>query len=333
MKHLNGIISNTRNSQKIILVWFFYIGLLITTHSNPKPFFVSFLLYYLSISVCFFVHAFIFHRITFEERKLKLSIFTLVLALLIYYFLNYLRYGLRPFYAPNDPLPFEISKFLVLFINDYVIHSVYGNVYGYYLSLKKQEEIKIQLDKKNKEVQLDFLKTQINQHFLYNTINLLYVKTNKYSNKLADSILALADFLRFSIAEENEGLNSLEEEIKYIKIYLDLNNEKEDNKLLIDFNTSGNLELYQIPHLCILTLVENAFKHGDLKKEPLEIKIDASEDSLTIFIKNKKRTAVIDKDTGLNNLERRLGLLLKDKFVLETKEENDFFISLLTIKN
>jgi sensor histidine kinase YesM len=82
-------------------------------------------------------------------------------------------------------------------------------------------------------------------------------------------------------------------------------------------------------------LVENAFKHGDLKNESLEIKIDASEDSLTIFIKNKKKSAVIDKSTGLglNNLERRLGLLLKDKFVLETKEENGFFISLLTIKN
>lgn len=326
-----------------IFFWLFYvIYTLISTKINSPSrniFFWDFLVYYLGdIFVFYYFVILVFPRIK-SKQNLIYSIIIIVIGLLTFFLIQQSRLYIKEItFPPSEIIPshyYSFPKLVLSLLPNGIQFIGFAAAYWYYLNSDKQNTEKLELEKRNHEIEVSFLKSQINQHFIYNMLNMFYVNTMQYSDRLANGLLSLSELMRFSVSHEQDSLIPVLEELKYIESYIHLNQLRFDGKLLVNLNTSGNLESFKIPHLCILTLVENAFKHGDLKKEPLEIKIDTNEDFLTIFIKNKKRSAVIDKSTGigLNNLERRLSLLLKDKFVLETKEENDFFISLLTIKN
>nr|WP_299417275.1 hypothetical protein [uncultured Emticicia sp.] len=144
----------------------------------------------------------------------------------------------------------------------------------------------------------------------------------------------MSELIQFSEHNVHNFLINLEEEIKYTHIFINLNQQRFNEKLLINFKSEGDLSTYRIPHLCILTLVENAFKHGNLKLAPLDILIKAENNSLFVSLKNMKHTAKISNSTGigLENLKRRLYLLLENRFTLETSADETFFYTVLTVE-
>jgi two-component system, LytTR family, sensor kinase len=163
---------------------------------------------------------------------------------------------------------------------------------------------------------------------------MFYSNAMKYSDTLAEGILSLSELMRFSVSHEQNSLIAVSEEVKYVESYIHLNQLRFEEKLLINFKTEGDLVAYKIPHLCVLTLVENAFKHGNLKTEPLDISIIANTEELKVSLKNQKRTSKIEDSTGigLENLERRLSLLLENRFSLKTHQDDNFFYTELVIK-
>lgn len=339
-----NFISNNEITKKVlthITVWLIYLvlssGTMISLYNGIIPEIDDFLI--LSTAKIFLVYSFYFIILpTFWGKKeiLKGIVF-LILIIIVFYLILYFRLWVTRIRFPNYQTP-EYNKHLYSFLLTYIHHIItfgsIGTLYWFYKHTKKQNQTQLALEQRNHEIEISFLKSQINQHFIYNMLNMFYVNAMKYSDKLAGSILSLSELMRFSVSHEQNSLIPVEEELMYIESYIDLNQLRFNEKLLINFKIEGDLSTYRIPHLCILTLVENAFKHGNLKLAPLDILIKAENNTLYVSLKNMKHTAKISNSTGigLENLKRRLSLLLENRFTLETSADETFFYTVLTVK-
>lgn len=172
--------------------------------------------------------------------------------------------------------------------------------------------------------ELRFLKSQINPHFLFNTLNSLYALTLKKSDNAPDIVIKLSEMMRYMLYECNEKWVPLAKEISYIKNYLDLERLRQQKNVRIEFNVSGNVSNQRIAPLMFMNFLENSFKHG-LSSNIHDgfVKIDMEvKDKLVIFrIENSKgsvmpRTPDAARPSGgigLVNARRRLELIYPDQ--------------------
>jgi len=206
---------------------------------------------------------------------------------------------------------------------------------------QKQRKIleaqKMQLEKEKSEANLNFLKAQINPHFLHNTLNFLYAKSIPYSPELSEGILTLSDIMRYALSEGNarEGKAPLKDEIEHVRNVIKINQLRFSNNLNVNFEVSGIVNGAMIIPFVLITLVENAFKHGDLKKQeyPIDIKLNINGNKLYFYCRNKKKSGPKELSTGigLENIRKRLDLAYGDKYKFEMKDETEFYTIELTI--
>ena len=192
----------------------------------------------------------------------------------------------------------------------------------------KQNAALTQLQKEKAETELSLLKQQINPHFFFNTLNNLYALSIQKSMQTPEVILQLSELMRYVIYRGKEDTVALEEEIKYIEDYIQLQQIRLKKKLNFQIDKSisdGNL---QIPPLLFIILVENAFKHGIEPAEEsafLDIIIEATEKEVTFYCKNSYELLQQKNGggLGLTNLKRRLNLRYPKKHEL-TLYDDDF---------
>jgi two-component system LytT family sensor kinase len=171
-----------------------------------------------------------------------------------------------------------------------------------------------------------YLKSQINPHFLFNTLNFLYNSVSKFSSKIADSIMSLSEIMQYALSEvEADGKVSLELEIENVKNFIKLNQDRFGQKLVINFDVYGDPEGQRVMPLGIMTLVENMFKYGDLFdiEKPASISIVVDADRISVTTENRKRR-MSHKEShgiGIQNLENRLAAYQNYKLEIEDKEE------------
>lgn len=323
-------------------IWVIYLvfssGMMISIHSGIAPAFWDFFI--LSVAKVFLVYSFalLLLPIYFEKKQKFFGFFLFIITYIIFNSILYLRILLKDYTAyPGVKVPDfnnHLDTFLLTYLHHIITFGALGTLYWFYKNAQKQNQAQLALEQRNHEIEVSFLKSQINQHFIYNMLNMFYVNAMMYSDKLAGSILSLSELMRFSVSHEQNSLIPVEEELKYVESYIELNQQRFNEKLLINFKTEGDLSTYRVPHLCILTLVENAFKHGNLKLAPLDILIKAENNTLCVSLKNMTHTAKISNSTGigLENLKRRLSLLLENRFTLETSTDETFFYTVLTVK-
>lgn len=196
----------------------------------------------------------------------------------------------------------------------------------------KQQQIKNQ----QLETEMKYLKLQINPHFLFNTLNNLLYLTKKKSDDAPGVVEKLADLMRYLLEKEEEDLVSLEEEIKFIDSYLELERIRIPS-VEINIEKKGKLSR-NIPPMLLIPLVENAFKHGIDKSNTdniVNIKLDITGNTLNFSVRNPLSN--IDGKTnggkGLNNLRKRLELLYPKEYKLVAKadDSNNIFKAELTI--
>jgi sensor histidine kinase YesM len=198
-----------------------------------------------------------------------------------------------------------------------------------------QERTKNALENKNLQSELSFLKSQINPHFLFNTLNSLYALTLKKSDKAPEIVLRLSDMMRYMLYESNEKLVELEKEIASIKNYLELEKIRYGEKAAINFiyeeEDSSN---YFIPPLIFIPFLENAFKHGlsnSIQMGYVNVKLSIKNKMLDFEIENSKSDEIKDEryykgGIGLNNVKRRLELIFGQNYTLKINETEDKFI-------
>ncbi len=207
-------------------------------------------------------------------------------------------------------------------------------------SLKQRrilEAQKLQLEAQISQANFNFLKAQINPHFLHNTLNFLYAKSLPYSEELSEGILTLSDIMRYALDQGNQrdGKAPLKDEIEHVHNVIKISQLRFSNKLKVNFDVSGMLEGAKIIPFVLITLVENAFKHGDLKNPdyPIDIKLNVRGNKLFFYCRNKKKTGPKQLSTGigLDNIKKRLELAYGEHYKFVVKDEPEFYTTELTI--
>ncbi len=170
------------------------------------------------------------------------------------------------------------------------------------------------------KAELELLKTQINPHFFFNTLNNLYSLTVKHSDKAPEVILKLSEMMRYTIYEGKKEFVPLREEVTYLENYIELHKIRYQKKVNIEFSHSIEQEVKVAPLLFII-LLENAFKHGvESLTDSAYVKIDLSSSNrhIRFSIENNYEPLEINesKGIGLENLKRRLELIYPKTYEL-----------------
>ncbi|NIJ45262.1 sensor histidine kinase YesM [Wenyingzhuangia heitensis] len=184
-----------------------------------------------------------------------------------------------------------------------------------------------QLELLAKESELQFLKTQINPHFLFNNLNNLYALAIEQSSKTPDFILGLSDMLRYMLYDCKTQYVALTKEVEHLENFIKLNELQIEGRGEVFFTTSKNLQSFNIAPLLFMVFVENAFKHSSSSlTDNIEIKIDltvANNGVLVFTCTNnylpKSNTQNLSKGIGLINVKKRLEMLYPNSHSLEIK--------------
>ena len=206
---------------------------------------------------------------------------------------------------------------------------------------KKQQKVlegqKMQLEIEKSQANYNFLKAQINPHFLHNTLNFLYSKALPFSPELSEGILTLSDIMRYALSEGNarDGKALLRDEIEHMRNVIKIQQLRFSNKLNVQFDVEGVVNGASIIPFVLITLVENAFKHGDLKSDehPIVIRLKIEANTLYFYCFNKKKTGPKELSTGigLDNTRKRLDLAYGSNYSFKIKEEAELYTTELII--
>jgi LytS/YehU family sensor histidine kinase len=208
-------------------------------------------------------------------------------------------------------------------------------------SQKEQEEMnarKTEAEKLAKEAELFKLRQQLQPHFLFNSLNSISALTGSQPEKARHMIHQLSEFLRGTLKKEEQHWNTLEEELQYLQLYLDIEEVRFGHRLQTRLTSSEEALKLKLPALLLQPVVENAIKFGlyDTTGDVL-ITLDAvaEEEYLKIAIKNPfdPETSQPLKGTGfgLSSINRRLFLLFARNDLLKTQKEDEHFITTILI--
>ena len=198
--------------------------------------------------------------------------------------------------------------------------------------LKKKEAETIKARNVNLQNELKLLKSQINPHFLFNSLNNIYTLAGIDSNRTQKSIINLSDMLRYVLYECDQETVPIKKEVEYIENYLKLFALKSSKDYPI--STELNIANSSIPvaPMLFIPYVENALKHSnidDRENSFINIKINADADTINFEIENSKPKKAIIKDSvggiGLENVKKRLAILYPEKHELKISETDTSF--------
>ncbi|MCP4727272.1 MAG: hypothetical protein GY863_19705, partial [bacterium] len=206
-----------------------------------------------------------------------------------------------------------------------------------------RQEFQLQeIQSKQTKTELDLLKSQINPHFLFNTLNNLFSMARKdKDSKTADGIAKLAHILRYMLYESNVDETGLDKEIEQINSFIELQKLRfsKDDDIKIDFRIDGPVETVKIPPMLLMPFVENAFKHSvSLQAATIvEIQISISDRKLTFSARNTINRSRQEADNdlpgiGLTNIKRRLELLYPDNHELVISDDGEYYNVKLIIR-
>jgi len=191
------------------------------------------------------------------------------------------------------------------------------------------EKVKSNLENEKLIAELAFLKSQINPHFLFNSLNNIYSLAYQKADKTPEAILKLSEIMRYMLYESNVDKVALSDEIRYLENYIELQKLRFKDNIYIKFEINGDPLGLTITPLVLISFVENAFKHGiatDIEN-PISIVLNLSSGKLFFQVINKKSS--MNKDItggiGLQNVQRRLSLLYKDRYRLHIDDKNDIY--------
>jgi len=187
-------------------------------------------------------------------------------------------------------------------------------IYNYIQLRQMAQQLRIE----KQEAELNYLRSQTNPHFLFNTLNNIYSLARDKSDVAPESILRLSKILRFMLYETAGKYISIEQELKIISDYIELEKLRYDESLRINFNYNVEDLKQSIPPLLLIPLVENAFKHGasETRGQPfVDIHLSVNQRQLIFVVKNSADTLPdesVKENIGLSNLRRQLELLYKE---------------------
>lgn len=270
---------------------------------------------------------YIVYVLLFLSSLLTFSLFNkLLFDSLIDYFLP--GYYFISYYSYLDILKF----FLIFFVISSLLH-----LSKEWFELNESRQRMILLEKEKIDAELKALSNQLNPHFLFNSLNVLYSLAVKNKKETPEAIIKLSDILRYVIYESNQDTVNLISEIKMIHNFIELQQYRVSQDADIQFERKIENENFQIAPMLLLPLIENSYKHGikgEVGKTFIKIKLVQQGNELSFLIENNKgQTAEPDESkssgVGLNNIRSRLELVYPENFNFDiVNGENAFSVNL-----
>jgi len=194
--------------------------------------------------------------------------------------------------------------------------------------IKNQNEKKL-LENTNLNAEINFLKSQVNPHFLFNTLNGIYSLAQNHSDLTGTAILKLSELMRYVLYESGTEKVELAKDIQYLNNYVDLQRLRLSSKVIVQYEVKGNLYGHYIAPLLLISFIENAFKHGIsyTNSSVVKIQIEVFEETLTLVVENP----IVESDSfaggvGLKNVKRRLEVLYPGKFSLNITNTDRLYL-------
>ena len=274
----------------------------------------------------------------------KYTLFIIMLILSMFAFGITLRtmsyYAIYPSFYPEG-LRLPVLYFPKILIGIFAIYSVVAIVASYHLANHwyNHQLAAQQLEKEKLESELKLLKSQINPHFLFNTLNNLYVLALNQSKRTPETVHKLSELMSYMLYEINQHEVPLKKELYYIENYIALEKLSYESRLDISLNIYSELNSIMIAPMMILPFVENCFKHGvskQLTHSWIRIDISFSDNILTIKVENSKNpkaatTMRAVSGIGLQNVRKRLSLIYPDRHQLDIHDEEESYLVILKL--
>ena len=207
----------------------------------------------------------------------------------------------------------------------------------YYRSLETEQRM-AELEKQSIENEMQYLKYQINPHFLMNTLNNIHAMIDFDTELAKHSVMELSRMLRHVLYDSSGSQTSLDKEVEFLHNYIELMRIRyiDDVKITINTPDLNTCRKVTMPPLLLIVLVENAFKHGISynKESYIDIHIAVDKETLTCVVSNSRHSAQTTEHSGigLNNITKRLDLLFGKSYTLTTDStSNDKYIVELVI--
>lgn len=299
--------------------------------------------YVLIIALTYFITVSKIIPLFLNRQKGKASLFLLMLVFVTGSILVALKY-----FTLRDGTPaFEHSYWNVfnLLVGSYLIIFLTSATGASFIFFTEESKTRLNLEialKEKMKSELDFLKAQLNPHFLFNSINAAYVQIDGNSGKAKNTLHTFSELLRYQLYECNADRVPVAKELQYLRHYIELQKVRKDSRYQIEFNYPPDVNGLSIAPLLLIPFVENAFKYVSSyrnKVNTINLQINLKDDLFYFNIRNsveqetnENQDKIKSGGIGLANARRRLELIYPQKHELEISRKNGFFEVNLTIK-
>ena len=323
-----------------VLFWLLVVGFYVIffgrKNSNYlQTFFFVGLLMPVTIGTTYFLNYYLVPRYLMKERYgifLLYFIYTLIGSLFMEMMIAMLTFIVMAEARINDMSPASIDIFFLL--TSLLMVVFFGVAVKMLLHWRTSKEDYQKLMRDKVETELKFLKVQLNPHFLFNTLNNLYYLTTEKSDKAPQAILQLSEILDYVMHSSKSVFVPLEKEIKQVENYIALELLRYEDRVQITTQFKGDLNKYEMGPMILITLIENAFKHGVMPiagKSWITFIVEEQEKGLSISVSNRANSNNPGNGIGLKNLQSQLDHLYKDNYSMEvvTSKPNIFSVNLI----
>ena len=268
-------------------------------------------------------------------NHLIIAVVVIAIWIGIAYFFLYYMYPDEHSYIQflNDSIPWRA----VTGIFYYLLFIMFYYMILYYEDLQDKLKIEGELQTLVKEAELSALKSQINPHFLFNSLNSISSLTISNPDKAQEMVIKLSDFLRYSLSHDKDEKTSLRQEFENIKRYLDIEKIRFGHRLNFSWKVPDYCINFEIPNMILQPLIENSIKHGvyhSTEEVLIELNCEKENGYVIIEITNDydpEATKKVGHGIGLSNIRKRLQLIYQRQDLLETIADKLVFKAILKL--
>jgi len=282
--------------------------------------------------IVFYIFYFFFATKILSRNKLLLFVVVMMSFIAIYTYLMMLIYPRILFSIIAKPPKVNYVIWYFSAFSYHFVYALWGTMFRFTLDWFKSNQKQKELEKQNVTTELALLRSQVNPHFLFNTLNNIHSFVSRDPDKASFGLIRLSGIMRYMLYETNADIVLLDNEIEYIKNYIELQKLRVKEKDFIDFSVEGNTSGIMIPPLLLIPFIENAFKHGSKRVHSPGVVINLKVVGTQLEFKvNNQISSVKDSHSddgglGLKNIHRRLDLLYKNNYSLDIHEEDNRFM-------
>lgn len=319
-----------------LLILVFYVVFFGRENSNYiQTFFFVGLLMPVTIGTTYFLNYYLVPRYLMKERYgffLLYFVYTLIGSIFLEMMIAMLTFIVMAEVNIKEMSPASIDIFFLL--TSLLMVVFFGVAIKMLLHWRTSKDDYQKLMRDRVEAELKFLKVQLNPHFLFNTLNNLYYLSTEKSDKAPQAILQLSEMLDYVMHSSKSVFVPLEKELKQVENYIALELLRYEDRVKVTTQFSDDLKEHEIGPMILITLIENAFKHGVMPivgKAWINLSVAEKENGLFISISNSATITKPGNGIGLDNLRNQLDHLYKGYYSLEivNSKADEFSINLL----